>query len=90
MAQKQFLVHLWTLCQRVFRRAIAPVLGVKSSDLYSKMGATKDVASLWHRYGARPVPRLRNHLPIDAVAHKTIPLTHGRSNMPIVRRTDSP
>jgi len=56
VAEKQFVVHLWTLCQKVFRRAMAPALGVKRSDPYSKMGATKDVASLWHRYGARPAP----------------------------------
>ena len=29
----------------------------------------------------RPSPPLRNHLPIDAVAHKTIPFTHGLSRM---------
>ena len=56
VAVKQFVVHLWTLCRNVFRRAMAPALGVKRSDPYSKMGATKDIASLWHRYGARPAP----------------------------------
>ena len=56
VAEKQFVVHLCTLCQKVFRRAMAPALGVKRSDPYSKMGATTDVASLWHRYGARPAP----------------------------------
>jgi len=32
----------------------------------------------------RPVPPLRNHLPIDAVAPKTIALTHGLSKMPMI------
>ena len=32
----------------------------------------------------RPVTPLRNHLPIDAVAHKTIPFTHGLSRMPMI------
>jgi len=32
----------------------------------------------------RPVPLLRNHLPIDAVAHKTISFTHGLSRMPMI------
>ena len=32
----------------------------------------------------RPVPPLRNHLPIDAVAHKTISFTHGLSRMPMI------
>jgi len=56
VSEKQFVVHLWTLCQKVFRRAMVPALGVKRSDPYSKMGATKDIASRWHRYGARPAP----------------------------------
>jgi len=56
VAEKQFVVHLWTLCQKVFRRAIAPTLRVKRSAPYRKMGATKDVGSLWYRYGARPAP----------------------------------
>jgi len=56
VAEKQFVVHLWTLCQKLFRRAMAPTLGVNRSAPYSKMGATKDVSSLWHRYGARPAP----------------------------------
>ena len=57
VAEKQFVVHLWALCQKVLRRAMAPALAVKRSAPYSKMGATKDVASLWYRYGARPAPR---------------------------------
>jgi len=56
VAEKQFVVHLWTLCQKVFRRAMAPALGVKRSARYSRMGATRDLASLWHTYGARPAP----------------------------------
>jgi len=35
----------------------------------------------------QPVPPLRNHLPIDTVAHKTSPFTHGLSRMP---RINSP
>ena len=31
----------------------------------------------------RPVPPLRNHLPVDAVAHRTIPFIHGLSRMPM-------
>jgi len=56
VAEKQFVVHLWTVCQNVLRRAMAPTPGVKWSAPYSRMGATKDIASLWHRYGARPAP----------------------------------
>jgi len=35
---------------------MVPALGVKRSAPYSRMGASRDVASLWHRYGARPAP----------------------------------
>jgi len=49
VAEKQFVAYLWTLCQKVFRRAIVPALGLKRSAPYSKRGATKDVASLWQR-----------------------------------------
>jgi len=37
-----------------------------------------------HWQTLRPGPPLRNHLPIDAVAHKTIPFTHGLSRMPMI------
>jgi len=32
----------------------------------------------------RPVPPIRNHLPVDAVAHRTIPFTLGLSKMPMI------
>ena len=54
VAEKLFVVHLWTLCQEMLRRAMAPALCVKRSGPYSRMWATSHVASLWHRYGARP------------------------------------
>ena len=31
VAEKKFVVHLWTLCENVLRRATAPALGVKRS-----------------------------------------------------------
>jgi len=31
VAEKQFVVHLWTLCQNVSRRVIVPTLGVNMS-----------------------------------------------------------
>ena len=31
VAEKQFVVHLWTLCQKVLRRAVAPAPGVRRS-----------------------------------------------------------
>jgi len=35
---------------------MAPALGEARSAPYSRMGATRDIASLYHRYGARPAP----------------------------------
>jgi len=32
----------------------------------------------------RPVPPIRNHLPVDVVAHRTIPFTLGLSRMPMI------
>jgi len=32
----------------------------------------------------RPVPPIRNHLPVDAVAHRTLLFTHGLSKMPLI------
>jgi len=41
---------------------MVPALGIKRSAPYSRMGATRDVASLWYRYRARPVPGGLKHL----------------------------
>jgi len=32
----------------------------------------------------RPIPLIRNHLPVDAVTHRTLPVTHGLSKMPMI------
>ena len=32
----------------------------------------------------RPVPPIRNHLPVDTVAHRTIPFTQGQSRTPMI------
>jgi len=37
-----------------------------------------------HWKSPRPVPPMRNHLPVDAVAHHTIPFTLGLSRMPMI------
>jgi len=33
-----------------------PALGVNMSASYSSIGAIKELANLWQRYGARPAP----------------------------------
>jgi len=51
----------------------------------SSRALTRGLSSVYlplHWKTPRPVPPLRNHLPIDAVAHKTIPFTHGLSRIP--------
>jgi len=47
--EKQLVAHLCTLCQKVFSLVKEPMLGVKGSAPYRRMGATSDVANLWHR-----------------------------------------
>ena len=54
--EKQLVAHLCTLCQKVLSLVMEPALGVKRSAPYRSIGATSDVASLWHRSGASPVP----------------------------------
>jgi len=72
VAEKQFVVHLWTLCQKVSRRAMAPALGVRRSAPYSRIGVMSNVASLWDRYGARPAPGLLKRL-MRAKAPERVP-----------------
>jgi len=53
----------------------------------SSRALTRGLSSVYlplHRKTPRPVPPLRNHLPVDAVAHRTIPFTLGLSMMPMI------
>jgi len=48
---------------------------------------TRGLSSVYlplHWKTPRPVPPLRHHLPVDAVAHRTIPFTLGLSRMPMI------
>ena len=47
--EKQFAAHLCTLCQKVLSLLREPMLGVNRSAPYKSMGATSNIASLWHR-----------------------------------------
>jgi len=47
------------------------------------MGLTSVYLPL-HRKTPRPIPPIRNHLLVDAVAHRTIPFTLGLSKMPMI------
>jgi len=53
----------------------------------SSRALTRGLSSAYlplHWKTQRPIPPLRNHLPIDAVAHKTIPFTHRLARMPMI------
>jgi len=53
----------------------------------SSRAITRGLSSVYlplHWRSPRPVPPIRNHLPIDAVAHRTIPFTLGLSKMPMI------
>jgi len=55
--------------------------------LDSSRALTRGLSSVYlplHWKTPRPSPPIRNHLPIDAVAHKTIPFTLGLSKMPMM------
>ena len=50
----------------------------------SSLAITKGFTSVYlplHGMTPRPVPTIRNHLPIDTVAHRTLLFTHGLSKM---------
>ena len=53
----------------------------------SSRALTRGLSSVYlpvHWKTPRPVPPIRNHLLIEAVAHKTIRFTHGLSRMPMI------
>jgi len=53
----------------------------------SSRALTSGLSSVYHpldRETPHPVPPIRNHLPVDAVAHRTIPFTLGLSTMPMI------
>jgi len=51
-----FVVHLWTLCQKLFMSLSAVYFGVRRSALYVSMGRRRPLAMRWHRKGPMPVP----------------------------------
>jgi len=53
----------------------------------SSRAITRGLSSVYlplHWETPRPVPPIRSHLPVDAVAHRTIPFTLGLSRMPMI------
>jgi len=53
----------------------------------SSRALTRGLSSVYlplHWKTPRPVPPMRNHLPVDAEAHRTVPFTLGLSRMPMI------
>jgi len=53
----------------------------------SSRALTRGLTSVYlplHWRTPRPVPPIRNHLPVDVVAHEILPFTHGLSKMPMI------
>jgi len=53
----------------------------------SSRAITRGLSSVYlplHWKTPRPIPPMRNHLPVDAMAHRTIPFTIGPSRMPMI------
>ena len=52
--EKQLVTHLWTLLQKVSSLSCIFRRGVKRSAPYRKIGATREEARRWQRYGGDP------------------------------------
>jgi len=63
-----------------------PSLSVHRAPDFSRaiIRALSSVYLPLHGKTPRPVPPIRNHLPVDAVGHRTIPFTLGLSRMPMI------
>ena len=53
---KQFVVHLWTLCQKTESFLVMWTVGTKISVPLLRIGKRREEANLWHRKGGRPTP----------------------------------
>jgi len=61
--------------------------GMMIFSLMSSRAITRGVSSVYlplHWKTRRPVPPMRNHLLVDAVAHRTLPFTLGLARMPMI------
>ena len=54
--KKLFVVHLWTLCQKLFMPLSAVYVGVRRSAPYVSMGQRRPVVMRWRRKGRTPAP----------------------------------
>ena len=93
IAHRQRLAALWVVCSPSSVNPATARLhpSFPSLSLYrapdSSRALTRGLSSVYlplHWKTPRPVPHMRNHLPVDAVAHTTIPFTLGLSRMPMI------
>ena len=54
--EKQLVTHLWMRLQKESSLSCIFMRGVKRSEPYRRIGAIREVASRWQRYGGRPLP----------------------------------
>ena len=54
--EKQLVTHLWMRLQKVSSLSCIFMRRVKRSEPYRRIGAIKEEASRWQRYGGRPLP----------------------------------
>ena len=54
--EKLFVVHRWTLCQKLSMLLSADEFGVRRSAPYVSMGRRRLLAMRWHRKGLTPAP----------------------------------
>jgi len=66
--KKLFVVHLWTLCQKLSMPLSTVYVGVRRSAPYVSMGQRRPVATRCHRNGGTPAPGEERRLTKEKMA----------------------
>ena len=66
--KRLFVVHRWTLCQKLSKLLIAEEFGTKRSAPYLSMGRRRPLAMRWHRKGLTPAPGQDKRLTKEKIA----------------------
>jgi len=66
--KKLFVVHRWTLCQKLSMLLSAEEFGVRRSAPYVSMGRRRPLAMRWHREGLTPAPAQDKRLIKEKIA----------------------
>ena len=54
--EKHLVTHRWMRLQKESSLSCIFMSGVKRSEPYRRIGAIRELARRWHRYGGRPLP----------------------------------